>query len=410
MSAIYNAIICRYNEIAIKGNNRSMFELRMIENIYHLLAEITDLKVSRIRGRIWIQHPHRRPFTPEEIRVAERQLSKAFGLESFSPVIMCEPEIETICKAVDNSADDFFAPVMAEGKTAVFRIRATRSDKDFPLKSKEIEIRLATVIGDKYPPEQIKINLMNAEITVGCEVREEFAFIFYKNCRGPGGLPVGCNPPVLALLSGGIDSPVACYMAMKRGCPVHYITFHSSPYTPPATTDKVKQIAGLLNRYQRPAKLHLCNLAPIQKMIRDNCTPRLRTVLYRRAMLRIAEKVALRTKCQALLTGESIGQVASQTLINMNTINNSVRMLVIRPLVGMDKSESITLSERIGAFALSKEQVPDSCTVFAPSAPSTAVTIERVEQDEKLLPGYDQVLNEIIEKIEVFTAPPLPEE
>ncbi len=403
----YNAIICRYNEIAIKGNNRSQFELLLIENLYRLLAEIPNLKISRIRGRVWVQHRQRLPFTSEEINFAERQLVKAFGLESFSPVIMCSPEIETVCQAVDSSADVFFAPLIAAGKTAAFRIRASRSDKTFPLQSKEIEIRLATVIGDKYPREHIKVNLTTPEITIGCEIRDKFAFIFYKTCRGPGGLPAGSNPPVLALLSGGIDSPVACYMAMKRGCLVNYITFHSDPYTPPATIDKVKKLAGLLNHFQRPGKLYLCNLAPVQKLIRDLCTPRIRTVLYRRAMLRIAEKVALRSGSKALLTGESIGQVASQTIVNMNTINYAVRMLVIRPLAGMDKSEAVTLSEHIGAFEISKEQVPDSCTVFAPTSPSTAVTIHRAESEEAVIPEYDRLIDEIIEQIEVVTITPL---
>ncbi len=400
---MFNAIICRYNEIAIKGNNRAMFENRLVENIYDLLKQVEEIKVSRVRGRIWVQHPSRQPFSDGELDIIKEQLPRAFGIESFSPVIMCGLDIEEICAAVDGSCDRFIQAAMAKKTVPAFRIRATRSNKKFPLISKEIEIRLAKVVAIKYDDGRLKVNLTDADVTVGCEVRDEFAFVYYESFQGPGGLPVGCNSPVLALLSGGIDSPVACYMTMKRGCRVDYLTFHSAPYTPQVTIDKVKRIAVELNRFQRPGKLHICNLAPIQKLIRDNCNPRNRTVLYRRMMFRIAEKVARRTGCMALVTGESVGQVASQTIVNLNTINDAVSMLVLRPLIGMDKSEGIALAEKIGTFELSKEQVPDSCTVFAPSAPSTAVPLERAIEDEALLPGYEAVLDEIIQGIEVYT-------
>jgi thiamine biosynthesis protein ThiI len=399
---MFNAIICRYNEIAIKGNNRLMFENRLIENIYDLLKHVEEVKVSRVRGRIWIQHPQLRPFDSQEMDVIKAQLPRAFGIESFSPIIMCGLDIDEICRAVESSCDPFVQAAMAKKPVPAFRIRATRSNKKFPLISKEIEIRLAKTVAVKYDDGKLKVDLMNADISIGCEVRDEFAFIYYESFRGPGGLPVGCNSPVLALLSGGIDSPVACYMTMKRGCRVNYITFHSSPYTPQATIDKVKRIAEELNLFQRPGKLHLCNLAPIQKLIRDNCNSKNRTVLYRRMMFRIAEKVARKTGCMALVTGESVGQVASQTIVNLNTINNAVNMLVLRPLIGLDKSEGIALAEKIGTFELSKEQVPDSCTVFAPPSPATALPIERAEEDEQKLPGYEAVLDEIIAAIEVY--------
>jgi thiamine biosynthesis protein ThiI len=399
---MFNAIICRYNEIAIKGNNRLMFENRLIENIYDLLKHVEEVKVSRVRGRIWIQHPQLRPFDSQEMDVIKAQLPRAFGIESFSPIIMCGLDIDEICRAVESSCDPFVQAAMARKPVPAFRIRATRSNKKFPLISKEIEIRLAKTVAVKYDDGKLKVDLMNADISIGCEVRDEFAFIYYESFRGPGGLPVGCNSPVLALLSGGIDSPVACYMTMKRGCRVNYITFHSSPYTPQATIDKVKRIAEELNLFQRPGKLHLCNLAPIQKLIRDHCNSKNRTVLYRRMMFRIAEKVARKTGCMALVTGESVGQVASQTIVNLNTINNAVNMLVLRPLIGLDKSEGIALAEKIGTFELSKEQVPDSCTVFAPPSPATALPIERAEEDEQKLPGYEAVLDEIIAAIEVY--------
>lgn len=191
-------------------------------------------------------------------------------------------------------------------------------------------------------------------------------------------------------------------MIMKRGCPTDFITFHSAPYTPPETTDKVRGIAGFLNGWQIHGKLHLCNLAPLQKQIRDFCTERFRTVLYRRAMLRIAEQVARQTDCRALVTGEAVGQVASQTLVNMNTINRAIDMLVLRPLVGTDKLETIRIAEMIGSYDLSNTQVPDSCTVFAPSSPATATPESLAEAEERKIPDYPAVLEKIIADIETI--------
>jgi len=249
----------------------------------------------------------------------------------------------------------------------------------------------------------LTIDLENADVTVWAEVREEFAFIYYDIIRGPGGLPVGSNSPVLALLSGGIDSPVACYEIMKRGCRCDFLTFHSDPYTPQATIDKVRRIGHYLNQFQQPSRLFICNLAPLQKLIRDKCNPRFRTVLYRRMMLRIAESVATKHKRMALLTGEAVGQVASQTIKNMATISEATNMLVLRPLVGYDKNDAIALARRIKTFDLSNVQVPDSCTVFAPPNPATAAPIGKILEDEAAIPEYKDIMQEIIENIKMIT-------
>ena len=399
---MYNAIICRYHEIAIKGNNRSMFEKRMVENIHRLLRSIANLKISRVRGRIWIEHKDGNAFDPAELETAEKQLTKAFGLESFSPVIMCKPDMVLIKQAVDDSCRTYFEQAFARQAEVSFRIRATRSNKLFPLDSKQIEIALAEVAAGKYDHSKLNVDLKSADVSIYCEVRHEFAFVYYETFRGPGGLPVGSNSPVLALLSGGIVSPVACYLAMKRGCRVDFITFHSAPYTPPETFEKVKRVATLINTFQLPGRLHICNLAPVQKLIRDKCTPRFRTVLYRRMMFRIAETVARRTRRMALLTGEAVGQVASQTVINMATINAATDMLVLRPLVGTDKNDAVVMSRRMGAFDISIEQVPDSCTVFAPKSPATSAPQDRIIEEEDKIPEYKELLEEIINEIEIF--------
>ncbi len=398
---MYNAIICRYHEIAIKGGNRNMFENRMIDSLYRLLKQVDDIKISRIRGRIWIEHCDRRMFSLEELSTIQNNLKLAFGLESFSPVIMCEPNPETLKKVVANSCSLFFERAFASRQTVSFRIRARRSDKRFALRSSELEIALADVIGTKFESSRLEVNLDHADVTVWCEVREEFAFVYYKVFRAPGGLPAGCNAPVLALLSGGIDSPVACLQIIKRGCRVDFITFHSFPYTPQETVDKVKRIATILNHYQQPGKLFVCNLSEIQKLIRDRCDPRMRTVLYRRMMFRIAQTVAEKNSRQALVTGESVGQVASQTITNLATISRASDMLVLRPLAGMDKNETIDAARQFGTFEIAKEQVPDSCTVFAPSNPATAVPLQKILKEECKISEYPELLQDIINKIEI---------
>ncbi len=398
---MYNAIICRYHEIAIKGNNRIQFERCLMENL-HWLFDAIPVKVQRIRGRVWIEKKDGGDFSEAEMALAHTYMHKAFGVESYSPARLTKPDIDAIRSALDQLAPMVFEPRLAQSKSVSFRIRARRSDKNFAMRSKEIEIDLATRLGERYGDDRLDIDLDNGEITVGVEVRDEVAILFFDTLRGPGGLPVGSNARVLALLSGGIDSPVACYLTMKRGSPVDYLTFHSAPYTPPDTTEKVTGIAAFLNTFQRPAKLHLCNLAPMQKAIRDKCCARFRTVLYRRMMFRIAAMVARKTNCEALLTGEALGQVASQTVVNMATINAAVDMLVLRPLVGQDKLETIRWAEQIGSFELSKVQVPDSCTVFAPDHPATAAPLELILEEENKLGDFLPMLEEIVAAIETL--------
>ena len=406
---MYNAVICRYHEIATKGDNRSFFERTMLENLKRILhEEFPELRYRRVRGRLYIEFADKRDFSDAELdRVCAQLRLRALGIENFSPAIVTTPDMENISNMVKVAGATIFPDAIAaahrEGRTLRFRIRARRSDKKFPLRSQEIEIALCTVLGGIYGRENLKLDLDDADITVGVEVREELAILWLESFPAPGGLPVGCNDRALALLSGGIDSPVACYLTMKRGSPVDFIGFHSDPYTPPETVEKVQRIADYLNTFQQPGRLYMVNLVELQKLIRDNCNPRYRTVLYRRLMFRIAEYIARKRKLGALLTGESLGQVASQTLVNMNTIDNAVNMLVLRPLCGQDKMETIDIARKIGTFDLSKEQVPDSCTVFAPDRPSTRAPIGDVEAEEARIPNYYEILERLAqEAIDAF--------
>jgi len=373
-------------------------------NLQHALCRVENIKVRSVRGRIWVEHAGRTPFSEAELAVVSGKLRNMFGMESFSPAILVDSEMSGIAAALRAAAPAVFEPAFEKLKKVKFRIRARRSDKSFPLCSKDIEIALATVVGDLYPTDDLMVHLDDdADITVGCEVREEFTILFFESFRSGGGLPTGSNSPALALLSGGIDSPVACLLTMKRGSEVDYISFHSDPYTPPETIEKVLGIGRYLDTFQRKGCHYMVNLSEFQKLVRDNCSQKYRTILYRRAMVRLAARAAKNGRCKALVTGESLGQVASQTLENMSVINAAAEgMLILRPLVGQDKLETIRLAEKYGTLGLSNVQVPDSCTVFAPAAPCTKSTVEELEREEAKIPNYREVLEKIFREVEVY--------
>ena len=362
---------------------------------------IAGLVFQRIRGRIFIRKLKNGVFSSGELEKVKDVLSRSFGLESFSPVIECEPDINRILDIIGESAKETFEEKLKTCSVVQFRTRARRSDKTFPLRSKEIEIEAATRLQEIFG-EKIKVNLDHPEVSIGVEVRDKIALVYYETFKGPGGLPVGTNSHVLALLSGGIDSPVACHMTMKRGCHVDFLTFHSFPYTPMESVDKVKRLASVLNRYQKKGRLYSCNISELQKLIRDNCNPRYRTILYRRQMMRIAEKICRFQKLNAIVTGESVGQVASQTIVNLSIINDATRMLILRPLAGLDKLESIERAEKIGTYNISIEALPDSCTVFAPPSPAVASKFYLVEEEEKKIPDLEEELEKAFRSIEKY--------
>jgi thiamine biosynthesis protein ThiI len=244
-----------------------------------------------------------------------------------------------------------------------------------------MEVMLAEELLGRWS--NLKVDLGSPELEIGLEVREDTAFIFFETLQGPKGLPVGSSDKVLALMSGGIDSPVACHRAMQRGSHVDYITFHSHPYTSIDGIEKIAKLITICDDYQeKPGKFFSCNLVEAQKMIRDRCFPKMRTILYRRMMMRISAVLSRMLKSKALLTGESVAQVASQTLANMHCINRATDMLILRPLVSMDKNETIAIAERIGTLETSNIPAADSCTTFAPKKAATNAKLHMVEKTE----------------------------
>jgi thiamine biosynthesis protein ThiI len=380
----YNALLCRYNEIGIKGRNRARFEEQLADGLQRSLAPIGPLRVIFEHGRIiLLPKEGREPLDAAGLALLRERVPGIAGVSSISPCFLVNPTLTAIEEAIESSFPAVCEAFLAQEPPPVpsYAMRARRSDKRFPMDCQQLEKHFAGKILPRYP--QLHLDLKNANFVVEVEIRRQQAFVSYERIEGPGGLPAGSSGRVLALLSGGIDSPVACFQMMRRGCMVDYITFHSEPYTPPAYITKLCGIAHKLNDYQRRGRLVTVNLLPAQLAIRDHCRSRHRTVLYRRFMLHIASIVARAFNAEALVTGDNIGQVASQTLSNMAVINAATDMMVLRPLLTFDKLEITNIAQRIGTYALSIEDIPDSCTVFAPDAPATATELARIREDEQ---------------------------
>ncbi|MCF7855210.1 MAG: tRNA 4-thiouridine(8) synthase ThiI [Candidatus Pacebacteria bacterium] len=383
----YNALLCRYSEIAIKGRNRRMFERYLKRTIKRLLGVPGRYEVGQERGRIFVTPRTADTFSAEDVRRFRREMPRVFGLASSSPAFLLPPELSAIEQAVLDSFPlvyDAWVKELPSHQPLRYATRARRSHQGFPLTSTQLEIKLADdFLLPRFP--RLKIDLDNPDLTMHIEVRKERAFLSYETIPGPGGLPSGTGGHVLALLSGGIDSPVACYQIMRRGCTMDFVTFHSAPYTPPGTVRKVAALVDALQQYQGQGRLIAVNLLPAQKAVKNRCSERLRTILYRRLMMRIADRIAEVFGAQAFVTGENLGQVASQTLANMSIIAQQARLPVLRPLVSFDKHEITAIGSRIGTYDISRQAMPDSCTVFAPTNPATAACSASVQHEEDRL-------------------------
>ncbi len=375
----FNCIILRYNEIGLKGDNRGDFEKIFRANIRHSLPQIVEPRFLIDQGRHALRRRDNAAFDEAEIKHMRERLPRVFGLETFSPAVMMAPNADEVIATATQLALDALAQTAAGSS---FRVRVRRAWKKFPYSSRELEIAIAESVGKQR---DFKFDLEKAETTLYVEVREDIAYIYFEVCAAHGGLPVGSSHRVLALLSGGLDSPVACVRTMKRGAPVDYITFHSFPYTKPELLDKIAGIAQTLDTWQgRSGALHACNMAEAQKMIRDSEAPeRFRTLLYRRLMLRCSTVLAARLHARALVTGETAAQVASQTLPNMDSIGRATDLLVLRPLVSFDKNETMALARVYGTYHASNVQCEDSCTTFAPKSPATHANPWLLNQAER---------------------------
>ena len=362
-------ILIHYHEIGLKGKNRGKFERRLMTNITRALKDVPCGKVERLSGRMMLS------LTPESpIDVIRERLLTVFGIANFSVAVVAKRNIEAIRETTWALAQkaDFES----------FKIVTRRGDKTFPLNSDQINRdvgkHIQTLSG-------ARVLMDNPDLTCFIEIAPQRIFIYAEKIPAPGGLPVGSNERAVSLISSGIDSPVASYKIMKRGVKLTYVHFHSQPYTNRNSQRNTEDLVRLLTRHQYVSDLYLVPFVEIQRHIMTRAPASYRVILYRRAMLRIAEAIAEKVDAQALVTGENVGQVASQTLSNMRAIEEVTPLPILRPLAGDNKEEIINEARRIGTYQISIEPYEDCCSVFVPKHPETRANLERVREIESTL-------------------------
>ncbi len=365
-----NSIVVHYQEIALKGKNRPWFVARLAQNLRAALADLDVPKVRVLMGRFEVVLGPGATFE----QVGDR-LRRVFGVANFARAGRTTPDVETVAAAILRDLGDH--------ETSSFRVSARRADKRFPLTSPQIEREVG---GRIKQAKGWRVSLDAPELDIRVEFLTDEVFYFFGKERGPGGLPVGSSGRVVCLMSGGIDSPVAACRMMKRGCSVRLVHFHSYPFLSRASQEKAHELAELLTRYQLRTKLYLVPFGEIQRQVVLTAPAPLRVVIYRRLMLRIAERIAREDGAKALVTGEVIGQVASQTLDNLSVIASAATLPILRPLVGMDKDEIVAEAQALGTFPISIVPDQDCCQLFTPRRPATRSRVAEVEAAEGLLP------------------------
>jgi thiamine biosynthesis protein ThiI len=379
-------ILVRYGEVALKGGNRSFFINRLVRNISNALNGI-EHRIIKDRGRILVVLPE------GSLKLAEavNRLKKVFGIVSFSRVVKVEKDLHVIKqKALE---------MVEKQQPDTFKVESRRADKAFPIKSPEICRQVGAYILENS--ENIRVDVHQPELLINIEIREG-AYIFAGQEKGSGGLPTGTGGRGLLLLSGGIDSPVAGWMVAKRGVELEAVHFHSFPFTSERAKQKVIDIAEVLAGYIGGIRLHMVSLTDIQGSINRHCPAEQSTILTRRFMMRIAERIAEETKALALVTGESLGQVASQTLESIYVTDTSVGLPVFRPLLGMDKVEIIDRAREIDTYELSIQPYEDCCTLFLPEHPETRPKLEKILQSESHL-EVESLIRQAVETREILS-------
>ncbi len=366
-------ILIKLGEIVLKGLNRKNFEDALMRNLKRRLAKIGEFHVQIAQSTISISPVH----DDTDFDEVEDCVSKVFGIAAFSRACVTEKDIDKIKQAaVEYLADTFDTP-----KT--FKVEAKRSDKKFPYKSPEICEEVGGYLSDNFP--NISVDVHNPDVTVTVEIRDFGAYIRAGLIRGAGGIPVGTGGKACVLISGGIDSPVASYMMAKRGLELTAVHFASPPYTSIRAEEKVVELLQRVAKYSGRMKMFTVPFTEIQEQIREKCKEDYFTIIMRRFMMEIAEEIARKNGCHALITGESLGQVASQTLNAIECTDNACNMPVFRPLIGMDKEEIISVSRKIDTFDISIQPYEDCCTVFTPKHPKTKPVLSEVIAEQNKL-------------------------
>ena len=369
-----NILIVRCGEVALKGMNKPYFERMLVDRIRKILKDFDGIDVKRQEGLIFVRADKK-----HDREKLIRQISRVFGVASISPAVEAASNLD----AIGEEAVKYMMELIESRGVKTFKVEAKRADKNFPVKSPEIGriIGAKVLIGCKV----LKVDVHNPDVHLFVDVRHDKSYIYQQKIAGFGGLPLGTNGKGMVLLSGGIDSPVAAWMMAKRGMVIEAVHFHSYPYTSQRAQEKVEDLARIVASYCGSFKMHVVNLLPIQEQIVQNCPEAETTILVRRFMMRIAEKIAEKNKAMMLITGENLGQVASQTAEALVVTDACVTMPVMRPLIAMDKVDIMEKAEEIGTFETSIQPYEDCCTVFLPKHPTTKPKLAQILESESRL-------------------------
>lgn len=385
---MYNILIVKYGEIGVKGKNRYLFENKLIKNIKNMLKPIGKFDVYKEYGRIYV---NLEDYDYEEVI---EEVRKVFGIVGVCPAVRAEKDYNKLKELALKMLEE----KIAKGYKS-FKVESRRGDKSFELNSQQMSLDIGGYLVSQVK-DKIAVDVRNPETKIKCELRQNHVMVYSDTVPGYGGLPLGTNGRAMSLLSGGIDSPVASWMVAKRGMELECVHFHSYPFTSEKSQEKVRDLAQILSKYCGRVRLHKVNMLEIQKSIGLNCKDEEMTIISRRFMMRIAEILANKRHCEALVTGESIGQVASQTIQGLTCTNASVSIPVFRPLIAMDKTEIIEIAEKIGTFETSILPEEDCCTVFSPKKPVTKPRLERIEKSENAL-DVEKLIQDAIDNIEI---------
>lgn len=378
-------LLVRYGEIALKGKNRPFFEKKLLQNIRYSLKGLEPFEVLFQRGRYFVK------ISTENLSSAQRRLRRVFGIVSISTVTQSNLDLDEICRNALETVKEIYNPGMT------FKVNTRRANKKFPYTSPEVSSAVGAYLLKSNL--NLKVDVHHPDTIIYIDIRGKKAYLYSRVIQGLGGLPVGVAGRGLLLLSGGIDSPVAGWLALKRGVEIETLHFHSPPFTGEGAVNKVRDLCRTLSSYGGKITLHLAPFTEIQKELRLNCPETMVITLMRRAMFRIAERLAIKKNIPVLFTGESLGQVASQTLENIVAINAVTNIPVLRPLIGFDKEEIINIARKINSYSISIRPFEDCCTLFVPRHPVTRPQLKELEKAEESIP-LEELIDRCLENIE----------
>lgn len=389
----FKAFLIKYAEIGVKGKNRYLFEDALIQQMKYALKPVGEFHIRKESGRIFVD-----ALEEYEYDEAVDALSRVFGIAGICPIVVEEEkDFSHIQHVVEKYVEERY-----ESRAFTFKVNVRRADKKYPMKSMEVAALLGEKLLERFEIEGLHVDVHHPDVLLTVEIRDK-VYIYSDEIPGPGGMPVGTGGRAMLLLSGGIDSPVAGYMISKRGVSLEATYFHAPPYTSERAKQKVIDLAKLIARYTGPVTLHIVNFTDIQMAIYEKCPHDELTIIMRRYMMKIAEHFARKSGCLALVTGESIGQVASQTMQSLYVTNEVCEMPVFRPCIGMDKQDIVAVSEKIGTYETSILPYEDCCTIFVAKHPVTKPRLDVIKKSEKNLEDcIDGLMKEALETEEII--------